>query len=105
MIAAPLKLWPGRWVKFADAQNFFPEAFHAKDGRVVGIYCQGNYDSNVPYIAVVDEEGFNLVMNISGAPEEAKVAVNQPFLAGVVDRRDIPPNRIKHLPPEWQPRQ
>lgn len=100
-----VRLWPGRWVKFEDKKGRFPRAFHARDGRVVGIFCAGDHDSSDAYIQVVDPDGDDLHLDVNGTIIEAKVHVNQIHLEGVTDRRDIPPKRIKHLPSDWQPRQ
>lgn len=96
------KLWPGRWVKFAGS---LPGAFRSTDGMIVGIFCAGDYSTNTPYIAVVDDEGTNLMVDVAGEMIQAKVSPIQPLLEPVLDRKDIPPERIKHLPKDWQPRQ
>lgn len=103
-----MRLWNGRWVKFLDIENHYPKAFHARDGRVVGIFCLGDQSKvpKGPYIAIVDEEGLNLMLDIEGCPQQAKVNLSAAKgLIGVTDRRDIPPERIKHKPADWQPRQ
>lgn len=98
--------WPGRWVKFfPKIEGHLAGAFHARDGRCVGIYCEGNIDHpETPYIAVVNEDGDNLMLNIQGTWLQAKIMVQQNFLEPITDRRDIPPKRLLHVSPDWQPR-
>lgn len=111
-----MRLWKGRWVKFAAD---IPGAFRAKDGRVVGIFVSGDGQQtdavtedleivsiagNAPYIAVVDHDGHNLMIDVNGTICQVKVSLRQNRLEGITDRDDIPPARIRHLPADWQPR-
>lgn len=104
--------WQGRWVKFADTRGFFPGAHHARDGRVVGIYCigptvlkDGKKIRFPDYVMVCNSLGENLVIEIHGVPQEARVAVDGLVnLCGINDRRDIPAARLRNVPEDWQPR-
>ena len=93
-------MWPGRWVKFSANIG---DAFHARDGRVVGIYV-GAKDGEPAYIAVVDKDGYNLMIDVAGTVVQVKVNPDQPMLEPVTDRADIPPKRLVNAPPDWQPR-
>ncbi len=94
----------GQWVKFKPrVENGFPGAFRALDGRIVGIFCHGDYGSKKPFISVCDEIGQILVLKVDGVHFQGKIAIDQDRLEAVKDRRDIPPARISHLPKEWQP--
>lgn len=96
----------GQWVKF-DGQGAreFQGAYRARDGKIVGIHHTATL-LPVPSpatVTVVIETGENLDVNVGGMVLPVKVGLKMPGLVQVTDRRDIPPERIKHLPSDWQP--
>lgn len=89
----------GQWVQFTDYGGLYDGAFRARNGQVVGIFVYGD-ENGPPYVAVVDKHGDNLArdgINLSASPYVEG-------LSPVMDRLDIPPERIKHLPKNWQPK-
>ena len=98
----PILLRNGLWVLF---RGNLEGAFRARDGRIVGIVCIGPYgEDSAAFIAVVDENGDNLMVEVGGRFVDAKVSINQPDLAPVMNKKDLPPKRAEHLPASWRPR-
>lgn len=98
----------GQWLKF-DGRGAaeFKDAFHARDGKVVGIFREGDDFGSFkvePSIAIVSSKGENMDIVSGGMTLPVKVGMNQPGIEPVTDREDIPFERIKHLPKTWNPR-
>ncbi len=92
----------GMWVCF---KGHLDGAFRARDGRLVGIVCLGPYPNDDQcFIAVVDNDGDNLMVKVNGKYVDAKVGLIQPELTPVMDKKDLPRKRADHLPSSWRPR-
>jgi hypothetical protein len=95
----------GQWVKF---RGHFDGAHVARGGKVVGIFQKGGTTAlgdlaQSDHIVVVTPKGENLMTNIDGILVAVKVGINQPGLEPILDRQEIPPERLIHTPKEWQP--
>lgn len=99
----------GQWVMFSCRELWAVDAHRARNGKVVGIGQDGvqyGGEQGNPFIAVVAPSGENLTMNINGQIRNIQVHPDQPGLAPVTDRRDLPLERVKKalaVNPNWQP--
>lgn len=94
----------GQWVKW---QGNIPGAAVARDGKIVGIFCNGGTDPlgshKAPKLVPVDHHGHDVVEMIGGIWVKIQLDVNQPGVEPVLSREDIPAERIKDNP-NWQPK-
>ena len=107
----------GQWVKFKVLINI-PGAHKTDSGHYVGIFNRaGTYSQishndgtdkavHAPCIMLVDPDGFNVPKIVKG-----EFLGNWKFDLGdvsdlqpIADRKDIPAERLKHLPDDWQPK-
>ena len=101
----------GQWVKFDGlGLPMFRGAFRARDGKIVGIYQPAHRGDpqSVPHpeqICVCNEIGHNLEIDVNGVMMNVVVHTAQLGLEAISNRQDIPPDRIRHLPKDWQPNQ
>jgi hypothetical protein len=78
----------------------FKEAHRSRDGKIVGIYRAGN--PALVYVCRLD--GSQLMADVEGHSVPVKIVTHAlKGLVPIVDRRDIPAERIRHLPEDWQP--
>lgn len=116
----------GQWVKCSAERPEFAGAFRAVDGSAVGIYLAAGYEQAsesliAKYVALGREPpkkqpceaavfmqsaigGVTLEVVSDGKLVNVKLTgLDIDLCEPITDRADIPPSRIAHLPPNWQP--
>lgn len=100
----------GQWLRVDGIRDsLYPGVFRSRDGKAVGIMCYrdvngGRGGLEPSHVQLVDGRGENLMIDVAGVKMAAQITPFYDAIEPVTDRRDIPWERIKHLPANWQPR-